>query len=108
MDATLYTGLTSGLKVYNSEVNVFLSAGNFSLHVSTSSVLKMYIMKHFLFYTSKLCHYCTPFACLFKGDDFRKDYSHLSMLCAIFPNVPVVALTATARTTLAALRNPST
>ena len=43
MDATLYTGLTSGLKVYNnySEVNVFLSVGNFSLHVSTSSVLKM-------------------------------------------------------------------
>ena len=41
MDATLYTGLTSGLKVYNSEVNVFLSAGNFSLHVSTSSVLSV-------------------------------------------------------------------
>ena len=50
----------------------------------------------FLFYTSKLCHYRTPFACLLKGDDFRKDYSHLSMLCSIFPNVPVVALTATA------------
>ncbi|KAK2546801.1 putative ATP-dependent DNA helicase Q1, partial [Acropora cervicornis] len=33
------------------------------------------------------------------GDDFRKDYSHLSMLCAIFPNVPVVALTATASKT---------
>ncbi|XP_068692465.1 ATP-dependent DNA helicase Q1-like [Montipora foliosa] len=33
------------------------------------------------------------------GDDFRKDYSHLGMLCAIFPNVPVVALTATASKT---------
>lgn len=33
---------------------------------------------------------------LFRGDDFRKDYSRLAMLCATFPSVPVVALTATA------------
>ena len=31
-----------------------------------------------------------------RGDDFRKDYSQLAMLCATFPQVPVVALTATA------------
>ena len=30
------------------------------------------------------------------GDEFRKDYSQLGMLCAAFPNVPVIALTATA------------
>lgn len=30
-----------------------------------------------------------------RGEDFRKDYSQLSMLCATFPQVPVVALTAT-------------
>lgn len=34
--------------------------------------------------------------CIYRGDDFRKDYSHLGMLCASFPNVPVLALTATA------------
>ena len=33
---------------------------------------------------------------LFRGDDFRKDYANLAMLCATFPTVPVVALTATA------------
>jgi superfamily II DNA helicase RecQ len=33
---------------------------------------------------------------IYRGDDFRKDYSHLGMLCAAFPNVPVLALTATA------------
>ena len=31
-----------------------------------------------------------------RGDDFRTDYSRLAMLCASFPGVPVVALTATA------------
>jgi len=30
------------------------------------------------------------------GDNFRKDYANLAMLCATFPTVPVVALTATA------------
>ena len=34
--------------------------------------------------------------CFFRGDDFRTDYSHLGMLCALFPSVPVLALTATA------------
>ena len=33
---------------------------------------------------------------LYRGDDFRQDYSRLAMLCATFPGVPVVALTATA------------
>ena len=32
----------------------------------------------------------------YRGDDFRKDYSQLGMLCSTFPAVPVVALTATA------------
>ena len=50
MDANLYTGLTTKLKVYNSEVNVLLSSENFYLHVSTSSVLKMHNLKHFLFH----------------------------------------------------------
>lgn len=31
-----------------------------------------------------------------RGDDFRKDYSQLAVLCANFSQVPVVALTATA------------
>ena len=30
------------------------------------------------------------------GDDFRKDYSRLNMLCANIPSVPVLSLTATA------------
>ena len=33
---------------------------------------------------------------IFRGDDFRTDYANLAMLCATFPKVPVVALTATA------------
>ena len=33
---------------------------------------------------------------IFRGSDFRQDYSRLNMLCALFPNVPVLALTATA------------
>ena len=37
------------------------------------------------------------FSCFcFRGDDFRTDYANLAMLCATFPNVPVVALIATA------------
>ena len=39
---------------------------------------------------------CFMMLCIYRGDDFRKDYSHLGMLCASFPNVPVLALTATA------------
>jgi superfamily II DNA helicase RecQ len=31
-----------------------------------------------------------------RGDDFRKDYSHLGMVCAAFPTAHVLALTATA------------
>ena len=31
-----------------------------------------------------------------RGKDFRLDYGNLSVLCAIFSNVPVVAMTATA------------
>ena len=48
--ATLYTGLTSELEVYNSEGNVLLSSRNFFPHVSTGSILKMHNLKHFLFY----------------------------------------------------------
>ena len=32
----------------------------------------------------------------FRGDDFRPDFGRLGMLCALFPHVPVLALTATA------------
>ncbi len=32
----------------------------------------------------------------FRGDDFRQDYGKLSMLCATFPNVPIIAMMATA------------
>ena len=38
---------------------------------------------------------CT-YHCAFRGDDFRKDYGKIGMLCASFPNAPVLALTATA------------
>ena len=44
------------------------------------------------FVSSLLIECCS----IFRGDDFRKDYSRLSMLCANFPSVPVLALTATA------------
>lgn len=33
---------------------------------------------------------------IFREDDFQTDYTNLAMLCETFPNVPVVALTATA------------
>lgn len=33
---------------------------------------------------------------IFRGDDFRPDFGKLGMLCALFPSVPVLALTATA------------
>ena len=32
----------------------------------------------------------------YRGDDFRTDYGKLGVLCAIFPDVPVLAMTATA------------
>ena len=34
-----------------------------------------------------------------RGNDFRTDYAKLGVLCALFPNVPVVAMTATASQT---------
>jgi len=40
--------------------------------------------------------FCSAFCFPSRGDDFRKDYSRLATLCATFPSVPVVALTATA------------
>ena len=33
---------------------------------------------------------------IYRGTDFRTDYSKLGVLCAIFPEVPVLAMTATA------------
>ncbi|XP_028412369.1 uncharacterized protein LOC114535187 isoform X2 [Dendronephthya gigantea] len=33
------------------------------------------------------------------GSDFRKDYGRLGVLCALFPDVPVIAMTATASQT---------
>ena len=33
---------------------------------------------------------------IYRGSDFRTDYSKLGVLCAIFPEVPVLAMTATA------------
>ena len=38
--ATLYTALTSGLEVYNSEVNVLLSSRNFSLMSQLAAFLR--------------------------------------------------------------------
>ena len=31
-----------------------------------------------------------------RGSDFRKDYSKLGVLCALFPDIPVLSMTATA------------
>ncbi len=42
------------------------------------------------------------YVCLFcncRGSDFRKDYDKLGVLCALFPDIPVVAMTATASCT---------
>jgi ATP-dependent DNA helicase RecQ len=36
------------------------------------------------------------YSLLIRGSEFRKDYSQLGMVCAAFPNVPVIAMTATA------------
>ena len=36
------------------------------------------------------------FLCNCRGSDFRKDYGKLGVLCALFPDVPVIAMTATA------------
>ena len=36
------------------------------------------------------------FKSIFRGSNFRKDYSRLGVLCAIFSDVPVLAMTATA------------
>ena len=33
---------------------------------------------------------------MYKGKDFRVDYSNLAVLCATFPDVPVMVMTATA------------
>ena len=32
----------------------------------------------------------------FRGKDFRRDYSKLGVLCALFPDIPCLAMTATA------------
>ena len=50
--------------------------------------LQFFILREFLYYVFSVCH-C-------KGKDFRVDYGNLSVLCASFPNVSVVAMTATA------------
>ena len=34
--------------------------------------------------------------CFFRGTDFRPDFGNLGVLCALFPDVPVLAMTATA------------
>jgi superfamily II DNA helicase RecQ len=36
-----------------------------------------------------------PILC-FRGSDFHQDYGRLNMVCALFPNVRLLALTATA------------
>lgn len=50
------------------------------MEISPKKVKKL---MHFLFF-------------LHQGDDFRKDHSRLAMLCATFPSVTLVLLTATA------------
>ena len=39
------------------------------------------------------------FKSIFRGSDFRKDYGRLGVLCALFSDVPVLAMTATASRT---------
>ncbi len=38
--------------------------------------------------------YCFLFS--YRGSDFRKDYAKLDVLCALFPDVPILSMTATA------------
>lgn len=38
----------------------------------------------------------TIFNYIFRGSDFRQDYRKLGVLCALFPDIPVIAMTATA------------
>ena len=33
----------------------------------------------------------------YRGNDFRKDYGELGVLCAPFPEIPYIAMTATAK-----------
>ncbi len=49
-----------------------------------------------------LCINLIKYMCLFcncRGSDFRKDYGKLGVLCALFPDIPVIAMTATASCT---------
>ena len=52
------------------------------------------VINHLCLYI--VIHQLTADSMFFRGDDFRTDYSHLGMLCALFPTAPVLALTATA------------
>ena len=47
--------------------------------------------------TTTLSHYF--YHAIFRGSDFRKDYGRLGVLCALFSDVPVLAMTATASRT---------
>ena len=56
-------------------------------------LVKAKIFKKSNFFVCSLLIECCS---IFREVDYRKDYSRLSMLCANFPSVPVLALTATA------------
>jgi superfamily II DNA helicase RecQ len=42
---------------------------------------------------------CISIANVYRASDFRKDYGKLCALCALFPDVPCLAMTATASQT---------
>ena len=60
--------------------------------VSLPAIVRILVLIENLTYPQ----FCEYIILNFRGDDFRQDYGKLGMLCATFPNAPVLALTATA------------
>ena len=62
----------------------------FSVHCHFSCAAKLSVMLRFP------CHFETVWHIFYRGSSFRKDYGKLGVLCALFSDVPVLAMTATA------------